>query len=422
MRTVYSLILYLLMPLVILRLFLLGFRNPDYRNRWAERFGLLNKRSLCKKAIWVHAVSVGEVQASKPLINALLQEYSEHTILMTTTTPTGAESVKQYFGTTVKHLYLPYDLPLSVKRFISFIEPSILIVMETELWPNLFHYCYENNIPVFVVNTRMSEKSARAYRHLSLLTRSTLRNTSMIIAQGEKDAERLIALGADKDKVKVTGNLKFDIHFPRNVTEQAQVLRSYLSVNRPVWIAASTHEGEEKIILDAFAVILKKEPQCLLVIAPRHPERSASIRELCIKRNFNVLCKSEDRKCDESRQIFILDSLGELPKYYAAADIAFVGGSLIEIGGHNMLEPASFGVPVIMGPYIFNFHEISQLLLNGNAAWTVTNADELSCRLSYLIGDANLRYSAGERGRNIVLKNRGNVEKVMNLINGIFSP
>ena len=420
MRRIYSFIIYLLIPFVVLRLFWLGFRNPDYRRRWKERFGFTDKITSHDKIIWLHAVSVGEVQASRPLVNGLLEEYSDYKILVTTMTPTGADIVNQYFGDAVKHLYLPYDLPIAIKHFISVIEPSILIVMETELWPNLFHYCHKKNIPVIVVNARMSEKSAKGYRRFSSFTHSTLENVSLVVAQGKKDAERMIALGVDKDKVRVTGNLKFDIQLPHSVTEQAQALRRYLSVNRPVWIAASTHEGEEKIILDAFDKVLQQQSQSLLVIVPRHPGRATGVRELCAKRNLEVLCKSDNRECDENVKVFILDTLGELPMYYAAADVAFVGGSLTEIGGHNMLEPACLGLPVIMGPHIFNFQEISQLLLDEGAAWKVNNADELSTRVSCLLADANLRYSTGERGRNIVLKNRGNVEKIMDLIRDFF--
>lgn len=420
MRIIYSFILYLFTPFVVLRLIWLGFRNHDYWDRWAERFGFPDKITSHDKVIWVHAVSVGEVQAARPLINGMLQEYSDCKILITTMTPTGADCVRQYFGEAVKHFYLPYDLPVSVKRFISIIDPSILLVIETELWPNLFHYCQASNVPVVIVNARMSENSACGYRRLSSLTRSTLENISLIIAQGQKDAERLIALGADKDKVKVTGNLKFDINLPHSVTEQAQALRRYLSVNRPVWIAASTHEGEERIILDAFAKILEKQSRCLLVIVPRHPERSPGVKTLCNRQNFKVLCKTENTVCDESIQVFILDTLGELPMYYAASDVAFVGGSFTEIGGHNMLEPASLGVPVIMGPHVFNFEEISKLLLDEDVAWKVSCADELFNRVSGLLDDANLRHSTGERGRNIVLKNRGNVENVLKLLRDFF--
>ncbi len=420
MRRIYSFIIYLLIPFVVLRLFWLGFRNPDYRRRWKERFGFPDKITSHDRIIWLHAVSVGEVQVSRPLVNGLLEEYPDYKVLITTMTPTGADSVNQYFADAVKHLYLPYDLPVAVKHFISVIEPSILIVMETELWPNLFHYCHKKDIPIIVINARMSEKSAKGYRRFSSLIRPMLENVSLVVAQGKKDAERMIALGVDKDKISVTGNLKFDINLPHSVTEQAQALRRYLSVNRPVWIAASTHEGEEKIILDAFDKVLQQQPQCLLLIVPRHPGRAAAVRELCTKRNLKVLSKSDNRECDENVKVFILDTLGELPMYYAAADVAFVGGSLTEIGGHNMLEPACLGLPVIMGPHVFNFQEISQLLLDEGAAWKVSNADELSGRVSSLLADANLRHSIGERGRGVVLKNRGNVEKIMELISDFF--
>ncbi len=421
MRIIYSFIFYLLIPFIVLRLFLLGFRNSDYRDRWLERFGFPQRIASRNKIIWVHAVSVGEVQAARPLINNLLQEYSSCKILVTTMTPTGADCVKQYLAGDVTHLYIPYDLPAAVKRFVSIIDPAILLVMETELWPNLFHYCQASNIPVVIINARMSENSARGYRYFSGFTRSMLESVSLIIAQGEKDAERLIALGADKDKVNVTGNLKFDINLPHGITEQTQTLRKYLSVNRQVWIAASTHEGEEKIILDAFDKVLEKHSQCLLVIVPRHPERSASVKELCFKRGLRVLCRSDGKECDENFQVFILDSLGELPTFYAAADVAFVGGSLTEVGGHNMLEPASLGLPVITGPHVFNFQEISQLLLDEVAAWKINGADELFNRVSCLLDDAGLRRSAGERGRAIVSKKRGNVGKIMKLIRQFLS-
>lgn len=420
LRKIYSFILYLLVPFVLLRLFWLGFKNQNYRHRWKERFGFSDKVTAHNKIICLHAVSVGEVQASKPLVDNLLEKYSNYKILITTMTPTGADSVKQCFGETVQHLYLPYDLPVAVRNFIFMIKPSMLIVMETELWPNLFYYFRKNNIPIIIINARMSEKSAKSYKRLSSLTRSTLINISLIIAQGERDAERFIALGAAENKVKITGNLKYDIHFPHSVAKQAQDLRKYFSINRSVWIAASTHEGEEKIILNAFNKVLKQHPECLLVIVPRHPERSASVRSLCTKQKFKVQLKSDNKKCDGKVKVFILDTLGELPMYYAAADVAFVGGSLTKIGGHNMLEPASLGLPVIMGSYVFNFQEISQLLLNKGAAWKVANADELSNRVSDLLGNANLRHSIGERGRNVVLENRGNLEKIMELIQGFF--
>ncbi len=421
LRIIYSFILYLLVPFAVLRLFFLGFRNLAYRARWRERFGFPGKITSHNKIIWLHAVSVGEVQASRPLVESLQAEYSDYKILLTTMTPTGADCVRKYFSDDVKHLYLPYDLPLSIKNFISNVDPLILIIMETELWPNLFYYCRKKNVPVIIVNARMSEKSVNGYRYFPSLTRATLQDISLIVAQEKRDAKRFVRLGADADKVSIVGNLKFDIHFPHSIHEQAKSLRRYFSmsgtdINRPIWIAASTHEGEEKIILNAFERILEKHPKCLLIIAPRHPERSENVRALCGRGNLEVLSKSDNKEFNENIKVFILDTLGELPMYYASADVAFVGGSLTEAGGHNMLEPACLGLPVIMGPHVFNFQAISQLLIDEGAAWRVANVYELSSIVSDLLSDANLRASVGERGRNVVLRNRGNVKKIMESI------
>lgn len=420
MRIIYSCVIYLLAPLLIIRLCWVSFRNPDYRGRWAERFGFPDKIVPDGKIIWIHAVSVGEVQAARPLVGELMKEYPNCKILITTMTPSGRQSVEKSFAAAVQHLYIPYDFPISVKHFIATIAPSILIVMETELWPNLFHYCRKNDIPVVLVNARMSQKSAEGYKRLTVLTKSMLENTSLIIAQGKNDAARLIALGSAKEKVHVTGNIKFDIHLPDVRTEKVQALKIRLAANRPVWVAASTHEGEEDIVLDAFEKILQRYPHCLLVIVPRHPARAASVKTLCRRRNFPVLCKSEGQECDKNIPIFILDTLGELPQYYAIADVAFVGGSLAKIGGHNMLEPASLGIPVITGPHVFNFHEVSQLLLNCGAAWSVLNADELSGRVTSLLDDASLRQSMGEQGKAVVVSNLDNVRVVMKLTHDIF--
>ena len=412
--------MYLIFPLIIVRLLWLSLHEPEYRQRWRERIGLPGNLENFSACIWVHAVSVGEVQAAKPLVDALLAQDPGRKILITTLTPTGAARVRQCFGALVRHLYMPYDLPVSVRSLIRRIKPRLLIVMETELWPNLFHYCRAENIPIVWANARMSEKSANGYRWLPSLTHATLSDLSMIIAQGQADAERLIALGADGAKVFVTGNLKFDMDIPHNLTEQAQALKQYFSTERPIWIAASTHEGEENIVLDAYQTVLQQYAQCLLVIAPRHPKRAAVIASLCKKRNFRVLRKSEEKPCGDQIQIFILDSFGELPRYYATADMAFVGGSLVKVGGHNLLEPAGLGLPVIMGPHVFNFKEISQLLLDGGAAWQVDNASELADVIIRLLKDKALQQRAGNAGENIILKHRGNTNRVLKLIKDNF--
>lgn len=420
MRVVYSFVIYLLIPFLLLRLFLLGFKKNGYRERWTERLGFLDKGTTRKKAIWLHAVSVGEVRAARPLVDTLMQKYPDCTMFITTTTPTGADSVQQYFGGRVRHFYFPYDLPISVRRFIVKLNPSVVIIMETELWPNLFYFCHVNNIPVILINARMSEKSARGYSLISSLTHSMLDQVSLIITQGKKDAERFIALGADKGKVGVTKNLKFHIYSSDEINGQIEILKKYFPDDRPVWIAASTHEGEETIILDAFKKVLEEAPQCLLILAPRHPERSASIKKICHKQNFNVLCRSDKKRCNAHSQVFILDTLGELLACYAIADIAFIGGSFAKVGGHNMLEPASFGVPVMTGPHIFNFHEISRLLLEAGAAFQVFDENELSAGVNRLLGNAKLRYIMGQKGKHVLSSNIGSIQEVMGLAQDLF--
>ena len=415
MRYIYSFITYLLLPFVILKLFWSGLRNPDYRQRWPERFGFISV-SHNRPVIWVHAVSVGEVQAAVPLINRLLDRYPDHHIVITTMTPTGARTVQQRFGSTVSHYYLPYDIAWAVIRFLKRLRPAILIVMETEIWPNLFHYAGRQGVPVVLVNARMSARSAAGYARFPSLTRSTLNRISLVAAQGREDARRLVELGSDPDNTVVTGNLKFDIKLPHSIREQAEVLRRGLSVNRPVWIAASTHEGEEKLLLDAFSIVLETAPDCLLLIAPRHPERFDRVADLCRRRGHNVVRRSENETVSEDTAIYLIDTLGELPVCYAAADIAFVGGSLVPVGGHNMLEAACLGVPILTGPHFFNFMEITEVLRNAGAAWIVSDPGMLARHIQMLIDDANLRYKAGQSGRDIVHANAGGADELMSLL------
>lgn len=416
MRHIYSFIAYLLLPFVLLRLCWTSLRNPDYRQRWPERFGFITP-VFDGPVIWIHAVSVGEVQAAVPLINRLLYAYPEHGIVVTTMTPTGARTVQQRFGRTVMHYYLPYDVAWAVRRFLNRLQPAMLIVMETEIWPNLFHYAGDRGIPVVLVNARLSARSAAGYAHFPALIRATLSQASLIAAQGQEDARRLIELGAAPDRTVVTGNLKFDVKLPHSIREQAEVMRrSLAAVNRPVWIAASTHEGEEKLVLDAFARVLKGAPDCLLLMAPRHPERCERVTELCRRRGHEVVHRSTGDAVGAKTAVYLVDTLGELPVCYAAADIAFVGGSLIPLGGHNMLEAAGLGVPVLTGPHFFNFTEITGVLRDAGAAWVVNDPEALAAHVQMLIEDANLRYKAGQCGRDIVHSNAGGVDELMLLL------
>lgn len=421
MRFLYTLVIYFLTPFVLLRLFWLGLKNPAYRTRWQERFGYFTWTNINKPVIWIHAVSVGEVNAATPIIGRLLEQYSHYQILVTTVTPTGAFTIEQHFGDEIKHLYLPYDLPFAVKRFIKLIKPSVLITMETEIWPNLYEACHCRNIPILIINARLSQKSSKGYQLVSELMKQTLEKVSVIAAQTSNDAERFISFGADQDKVVVAGNLKFDINIPHSITEQAQSLKRYFSVSRPVWIAASTQEGEEEIILKAHESVLKKYPQAILILAPRHPQRANKVSLLCDAMGMKYVKRTEERSFSPELNVYILDTLGELQLHYAASQIAFVGGSLVKTGGQNMMEPASLGLPVVSGIHTYNFTEITSLLSENDALLSVSNAQELANEICMLLSDANRRHNMGEKGRQVIESNKGNIKRLMEVIEPYLS-
>lgn len=416
MRHTYTLLLYLLLPLVLLRLLWRGLRAPAYWRRWPERFGFVPLAPTTAPVVWLHAVSVGEVQAAAPLVRALMARYPQHHFVLTTMTPTGAEQVQSRFGPGVTHCYVPYDLPGAVRRFLSRARPSAAIIMETELWPNIFHGCHERSIPLLLVNVRLSARSAAGYRRIRRLTAEMLGQARVIAAQTQADAERVIALGAEAARVRVTGSIKFNVNVPASLREEAAVLRRSLGAERAVWIAASTRDGEEPMILEAYADVRRSLPQSLLVLVPRHPERFAKVAALCRKSGFNTLLRSELRSCDANTEVFIGDSMGELALLYAAADIAFVGGSLVPTGGHNMIEPAALGLPVIFGPYVFNFEEVSRLLCEAGAAVQVRNTEQLAAAVLNYLTDANLRHATGEKGKQLVQHSRGALGKVMAMV------
>lgn len=421
MRHTYTLLLYLLLPLVLLRLVWRGLRAPAYWRRWPERFGFAPPLTPAgAPVIWLHAVSVGEVQAATPLVRALHARYPRHTLVLTTMTPTGAEQVRASFGREVVHYYVPYDLPGAVRRFLTRVRPSVAIIMETELWPNIFHGCHARAIPLLLANVRLSERSAAGYRRIGRLTEEMLGHVTAIAAQTQADAVRIIALGAEAARVRVTGSIKFDVRLPASLREEAAVLRRSLGVERAVWIAASTREGEEPLILDAFASVQRTLPQALLVLVPRHPERFARVAALCRKRGFGTVLRSERRACATDTAVFIGDTMGELALLYAASDVAFVGGSLVPTGGHNMIEPAALGLPVITGPHVFNFAEVSHLLREAGAAEQVKNTEQLVAAVLAYLTDANLRHTTGEKGRRLVEQNRGAQEKVIHMIAAVM--
>jgi len=408
LRTLYTLLLYLLVPLVLLRLAWRGLRAPDYWRRWPERFAFIEP-PLGERVIWIHAVSVGEVQAAEPLVRALLEKYPAHSLLVTTVTPTGSARVTALFGDEVAHVYAPYDLPGVVKRFFQRVRPQLAIVMETELWPNLFHTCRDRQVPLLLVNARLSAKSMAGYLR-------TLGNITEIAAQGDSDAQRFERLGAPPDRITVSGNLKFEQRIPPSLLERAEVLRRDWGTGRPVWVAASTHEGEDELLLEVFSQLGERYPDCLLVLVPRHPERFETVAELCRQRGLNILLRSEMRPCDADTRVFVGDTMGELMLFLAAADVAFVGGSLVPHGGHNLLEPAALGIPVVTGPHVFNFTEICELLLQAGACEKVDSVAALAATLGRWLGDANERHRVGEQGRAVVEKNRGALQTVLAMV------
>ena len=415
MRSLYTTVLYLTAPLALLRLAWRGLRSPDYWHRWPERFGVI-RPALGERVIWIHAVSVGEIQAVEPVINALLEQHQEYSILITTVTPTGSAQVLELFGQEAVHVYAPYDLPDVVARFLGRTQPRLALVVETELWPNLFHACKKNRIPLLLINARLSEQSVIGYRRFRRLFSKTLAATTEIIAQGAVDAARFESLGADSGKITVAGNLKFEQRVPAELAEKAVALRREWGAGRPVWIAGSTHEGEDELVLDAFREVRRKVRDCLLVLVPRHPERFEAVAGLCRQRGYPTVLRSARVPCTPDTGVFIGDSMGELMLFYAAADVAFVGGSLVRIGGHNLLEPAASGVPVVTGPHVFNFAEICELLVNAGACRKVATRAELEAAVTRWLLHADERHLAGERGRESVEKNRGALETVLSII------
>jgi 3-deoxy-D-manno-octulosonic-acid transferase len=419
-RALYSIALYLLAPVALLRLAWLGFRNRGYWQRWHERFGFIAERATDAPLVWIHAVSVGEAQAARPLVERLRDRRPGLQTLITTTTPTGASIVRETMGDRVEHRYFPYDLPGVVARYLRRLRPCLLVLMETEIWPNLIEACDRDGVRVLLANARMSEHSAAGYRLASRFTRDTLRRLSAVAAQNRADAERLIALGAPAERVFVTGSLKFDVPIPPSTIEQAQAVRRLLGRDRPVWIAASTHRGEDEQVLAALRRVLADEPDLLLALAPRHPERSASIADRCRAAGFACVSRSSGRRPDAQTRVYLIDTIGELTTFYGASDLVFVGGSLVPHGGHNVLEPAALGLPVLTGLHTDSFAEICAKLRQAGALRVVDDADALARAVGELIGDAAARAAMGEAGRAVVAANRGAVTAVAGIASALL--
>ena len=424
-RLLYTLIYTLLLPVILLRLLWRSRLAPAYRQRWLERFGVFTAPAFdqSKPVLGLHAVSGGETLAAVPLIKQLQLDHPDWQWIITTTTPTGSEQVRAIFGDAIlqnnfAHVYAPYDLPFFLSSFIKRAKPSLAIVMETELWPNMLHSCRTHKIPVLVANARLSEKSARGYKKLSPLTRGMMADVSMVAAQQQADAERFINLGLAREKLAVTGSIKFDLDLDSDIRNKAALLRSEWSIGetRKVLLVASTHPGEDEIILQAFAALKNQFADLLLILVPRHPERFSTVTAQCEQAGWRVVKRSSDAAIRCETDIVVGDTMGELLAFYGAADIAFVGGSLVPVGGHNLIEPAAWACPVISGPHLFNFSEVEKLLRDNNALAIVDSADKIATQVGQWLSNDILRKEYGVRARMVADNNRGALDKLCDLI------
>ncbi len=425
MLILYRVFLYLAFPLVLLRLLWRALGDRRYFERMNERFGFAGARpAVAKKAggIWIHAVSVGEVNAAAPLVEYLLENYPHKMITVTTMTPTGADRVGKIFAGRVAHRYLPYDYPGAVRRFLATLRPCVGLVMETEIWPNLITRCHRLGVPLLYLNVRLSRRAHRGYRRFRGLIRPALEKIDRFAVQSRLDARRLHRLGAPSAALSVTGSLKFDIEPTPDFGEAARLLRRQLGWERPVWVVGSTHEGEESQILEAFARLRKTFKSLLLVLAPRHPQRANAVFRLCARRGYRTVLRSRGpREVSADTDIHLADTLGELPLLIAAGDIAFIGGSLTPVGGHNVLEASAAGIPVVFGRYMFNFAEIADLLLRRDAGIQVMDGGELAEVVERFLADPQLRAHYGKRGKELIAEKRGALEKICAMVDEVLA-
>ena len=414
MRILYNLLTYILLLPYAGYWFARGIVNRSYWDKVYQRLGAGYPQ--LERCIWVHAVSVGEVVAAVPLIRALLARYPEQPLLVTTVTPTGAARVAATFGTDVHHAYIPFEMPQAIDNFFASVNPDMALVLETEIWPNLYRGCGVRDIPLVLVSARISPKSVKNYRRLVPLFRETLSHGIIIAAQTEADAERFLSLGAAPERTRITGNIKFDIELPQDLAERGRGVREELFGERPVWIAASTHEGEESVVLEAHQKLLERFPGLLLILVPRHPQRFAAVRDLIDKQALDVVARTEARPCEASTAVFLGDTMGEMTLFYAASDVAFVGGSLTPIGGHNLLEPAALGIPIVSGPHVFNAQEIADMFIETGACRVAEDAEQLADAVGELLSDRDKAKERGELGCRILERNRGALERLLEMI------
>jgi 3-deoxy-D-manno-octulosonic-acid transferase len=419
-RILYAILTYLLLPVYALYWFFRGFVNRAYWDRFQQRFGA-GFPTMEGGSFWLHAVSVGEVQASIPLVRTLARRFPEWPLLITTVTPTGAARVRAVFGDTVHHCYIPFETPNAVRNFFDAVKPKLALIMETEIWPNLYHECGRRRIPLVLVSARISPKSVNSYRKLLPLFRETLSHGIIIAAQSEADAARFRSLGARPERTRVTGNIKFDIEVPHDLAASGRDFRDRYLGTRPVWVAASTHHKEEEQVLEAHRLVVKQVPDALLIVVPRHPERFDAVRQLMARQDIAFVSRTGEQAVVATCSVFLGDTMGELALFYAASDVAFVGGTLVPVGGHNLLEPAALGLPVVTGPHLFNTQDIADMFVNIGALTRVADAEQLAAAVARLLQDEQTAKRLGNLGRDIVVRNRGALDRLLHLLEPLIA-
>lgn len=429
MRHLYTAVFRLLLPLVFLRLLWRSRATPAYRRRWGERMGFApagnsgGAQAVSARVIWLHAVSLGETLAARPLVEFLLAEFPDVPLVVTTSTPTGSQQVRTLFGERVLHVYAPLDTPGAVDRFLNRYPPRLLLLIETELWPNLLHACRQRDCPILLANARLSERSRRGYARLGRFARDMLSCVSHVACQSQDDADRFAALGVPPGRLSVCGNIKFDIDIGTDYAARVRgLVAEWGSAGRFVLVAASTHAGEDEAVLSAFAVLRRQRPAALLVLVPRHPERFEAVYALCRAGGWQTCRRSLGEPPGPQADVLLGDTVGELLLLFGTADVAFVGGSLVPRGGHNLLEPAALGVPVLSGFSLFNFAAVRDLLLGSGALQLVMDGGELGAVLCELARDEDRRTGMGRAGRDAVQANRGARARIETLVRRLLSP
>ncbi|WP_193002370.1 lipid IV(A) 3-deoxy-D-manno-octulosonic acid transferase [Vibrio litoralis] len=420
-RNLYTLLLFLLSPVLLFTLYKKKAGKPSFGPRWKEHFGITPPlKNQSQRPIWIHTVSVGETIAATPFIRALKQQYPYTPIVISTTTSTGAEQAAK-LSDIAEHRYMPIDFPFAIKGFLRVIRPQSMLIMETELWPNTLYHVAKFGVPITVINARLSERSALRYQKFQPIFNLLAKSLSQVLCQHRDDAERFIRLGVDPTRVKITGSLKFDITVSEESLKAGAQLRLLLGRKRPTWIAASTHQGEDEQVLDAHKLLLKRYPEALLILVPRHPERFDDVYKLSTSTGFTTQRRTDTTEPSLKTQVYLADTMGEMLTLIEAADICFMGGSLLgdKVGGHNVLEPAALAKPILIGPSYFNFSDITNNLKNQNSLFIIHSPEEIYEKIDWMISN-NISHELGLKSKKFIEKNKGTVKKTVKLINEVI--